>query len=266
MKIRRTTMVITQRCTLKCKMCLAFIPYFENPVHTLFEEAEVIIDNYFKLVDNVEIFSVTGGEPLLNPDLNRIMNKVLEYRDSVAGTIDIVTNGTLIFPEELLETLEKNRDKMRVIISNYGKNLSRNIQEIEESLQERNVNYRIQNYDIEADEWTYDGWVDFSDHSLKHDTEEKLIKQAKRCIFRQGHYYVINDGELHPCSRQYWRMRKGIISKDENWYIDLNRKDMNLEKETAKLQGLEETPYLLSCAHCNGVHAGVKRHKPAEQL
>lgn len=54
--LRRTTFVITQRCTLKCKLCLAFMPYYDNPVHTAYEQACRIIDNYFKIVDQVGIF------------------------------------------------------------------------------------------------------------------------------------------------------------------------------------------------------------------
>lgn len=266
MKIRRTTLVITQKCTLKCKLCLAFMPYYENPLNTSFEEASIIIDNYFKVIDEVKIFSVTGGEPLINPDLVRIMEKVLSYKNNISDTIDIVTNGTIMFKEDLLQLLESNNEKMRVIISDYGNGLSSKIGEIENALTERNIVYRIQNYASNSDEWTYNGWVDFSDHSLKHDTEEKLIAQGKRCIFKQGHYYVINDGELHPCSRQYWRMRQGIMPKDEQWYIDLNQENIDIDKEQMKLKKLEEAQYLKSCAYCNGVYNGIKRYKPAEQL
>ena len=113
MKIRRTTFVITQKCTLKCKLCLAFMPYYKNPVNTTLEEAERIVNNYFNIVDEVQIFSITGGEPLVNPELVNIIKKVLTYRDKITNTIDIVTNGTLMFRDDLLELLEKNNDKIK---------------------------------------------------------------------------------------------------------------------------------------------------------
>lgn len=266
MNIRRTTLIITQKCTLKCKLCLAFVPYFEKPVHTPYKDACVIIDNYFKVVDNVQIFSITGGEPLMHPDLVKILEQVLCHKDKITGTIDMVTNGTIKFKDELLNLLENNKDKMRVIISNYGDSLSVNLGEVEKSVKERGINYRIQNYDDKSDSWTYNGWVDFSDHSLKHKTKEEVLKQAKKCIFRAGHYYVINDGELHPCSRQYWRMREGILNKDDNWYIDLNHIEMSVDVAREKLKFLESTEYLNSCAYCNGCWNGIERHKPAEQL
>lgn len=266
MNIRRTTFVVTQKCTLKCKMCLAFIPYFENPINTSLEDAKVILDNYFRIIDYVEIFSVTGGEPLINPDLTEIMRYVFTYKSQIRKHIDIVTNGTILFKKDILELFSDNKDLVRVIISNYGKDLSPRVNEIEQQLRDIGIEYRIQNYDIAAEEWTYSGWVDFSDHSIKHKTLEEVKQQGKRCIFKLGHYYVINDGELHPCSRQYWRMRQGIMEKNQGWFIDLNQKNLDVDAEKRKLGFLEETEYLNSCAYCNGVWNGIQRHRPAEQL
>lgn len=265
MQLRRTTFVVTQKCTLKCKLCLAFMPYYDNPVNTTQKEAEKIIDNYFRLVEKVGIFSVTGGEPLINPDLVPIMEYVLKYEEQIENSIDIVTNGTIMFSDELLDLLQNHRNKLRIILSDYGESLSTKIKAIENVLKEKEITYRVQNYAAGSDNWTYNGWVDFTDHSLKHFTENELIQQGKRCIFRQGHYWVINNGELHPCSRQFWRMHQGIIPIDEEWYIDLIRLE-NVEAGRERIRKLEDAVYLKSCAYCNGVYNGIERHRPAEQL
>ena len=266
MELKRTTMVITQRCTLKCKLCLAFIPYYENPVDMLFTDIEETLKRYFQLVDQVGIFSITGGEPLLHKDIAGIMELVFTYSNQVKQTVDLVTNGTIPFSGDLLKVLEKNREKARVIVSDYGADLSKNMGKIVQALEEHKIHYRIQNYTGNGD-WLFDGWVDFRDHSLKHITEEELLEQALKCIFRRGHYYVINDGELHPCSRSYWRMRSGIIPKDPEQYIDLlHMKDVDVAEVKKRLWGIEELVALNSCAYCNGVYNGVERHKPAEQL
>lgn len=266
MELKRTTMVITQRCTLKCKLCLAFMPYYENPVDMLFADVEETLKRYFQLVDQVGIFSITGGEPLLHKDIVRIMELVFTYSNQVKETVDLVTNGTIPFSGDLLKVLERNREKARVIVSDYGADLSKNIGKIVQALEEHKICYRIQNYAGDGD-WLFDGWVDFRDHSLKHTTEEELLQQALRCIFRRGHYYVINDGELHPCSRSYWRMRNGIIPRDQKQYIDLlNMKDADVLEMKKRLLEIETLVALNSCAYCNGVYNGVERHKPAEQL
>lgn len=266
MKLKRTTMVITQRCTLKCKLCLAFMPYYENPKDMTLEEVNKILVNYFKLVDEVGTFSITGGEPLMHKDMANIMKMVYKYSDQIKEHIDIVTNGTIPFGDELIKTLYKNKENTRVIISDYGKFLSKNIDIVVKQLEENNITYRIQSY-ADEDKLLYDGWVDFTDHSLKHKTEQEVLKQANRCIFRRGHYYVINEGELHPCSRSYWRMRINVIKKDEMQYINLlNQTDKELDKNRKCLEHIEKLIALNSCAYCSGVYNGIKRFKPAEQL
>lgn len=266
MKLRRTTMAITQRCTLKCKLCLAFIPYYDNPKDMTLEEVEKTLNNYFKLVDKVGIFSITGGEPLMHKDIKKIMEMVYLYSNQIEERIDIVTNGTIPFREELIEVLCKNKEKNRVIISNYGKTLSKQIPTIMKQLEENDITYRIQSY-ADEDNLLYDGWVDFSDHSLKHKTEKELVNQANRCIFRRGHYYVINDGELHPCSRSYWRMRTSVIEKDETQYINLlEQNEERVDQNKKRLEHIENLVALNSCAYCHGVYNGIKRYKPAEQL
>lgn len=266
MNLRRTTMVITQRCTLKCKLCLAFMPYYENPVDMTLSDVEKTLKSYFDIVDYVGIFSVTGGEPLMHKDIAKIMEMVFSYRNQIEDTIDMVTNGTIPIGEDLLQVLQDNKDKARIIVSNYGKDLSKNIDKVIKALEEWGINYRVQNY-AGDDNWLFDGWVDFSDHSLKHDTPEKLRQQALRCIFRRGHYYVINDGELHPCSRSYWRMRTGVIPKNKEQYIDLlHANEEETEELKERLKSIENLEALNSCAYCNGVYNGIKRYKPAEQL
>lgn len=73
------------------------------------EEVAEILDVYFKVVDSVEHFTVTGGEPLLNKDTYRILEEVYEYQDQITGLIDFVTNGTIRIPEAILLLFEKHR-------------------------------------------------------------------------------------------------------------------------------------------------------------
>ena len=72
--IKRTALNITTYCNLKCKHCLAFIPYYKDPKNMSYEEAKKVLEIYFQVVDSVEHFTVTGGEPLLNVDLKLLFS------------------------------------------------------------------------------------------------------------------------------------------------------------------------------------------------
>ena len=261
--LKRTTIAITQRCTLKCKHCLAFIPYLNNPKDMTLNEIKRSLETYFSIVDTVEVFSITGGEPLMHRELVKIFENVFKYSMQIKDTIDLVTNGTIQIKEGILDFLEDNSEKVRVIISDYGV-LSPYVSEITESLRERNIKYRVAKY--YGEDLIYNGWVDFSDHSYKHTTKSEINAQGQRCIFRQGRYYLITEGELHPCSRSAWRMKSEIIPVLTNQKINLLNDLIDIKGEKEKLLELDKMIALTSCAYCNGVHEESERIKPAEQI
>lgn len=46
-RINKTSIVITEYCTLKCKLCIPFIPYTHNPRHLTLHDAELLLKNFF---------------------------------------------------------------------------------------------------------------------------------------------------------------------------------------------------------------------------
>lgn len=263
LNLGRTVLCVTQRCTLKCKLCLAFIPYYEAPMDMKLKEAESVLKEYFGLIHSVGVFTVTGGEPLMNKDLASIMELVYSYLPQIRKSVDFVTNGTLEIPEKILDIFEKNAAHTKVVLSDYGC-LSTKIKEIEEKLKERNIPYRISNF--HGDDLYFDGWIDFTDHSKKIFTLEERDRHSQQCIHSVGKYFLINEGELHSCSRSYWRMREGIIPKNKEEYVPLLDQNISKEEKRKSLIHMLNQKSSTSCAHCVGLKNDVPRHYPAEQL
>ena len=262
--IKRTALNITTYCNLKCKHCLAFIPYYDKRFSMTIEEAKRILDSYFQVVDSVEHFTVTGGEPLLNKDCAQILEEVFRCKNQITGSVDFVTNGTMEIPDDIITILTENRDKTKVVLSNYGENLSIKIGMIEETLKQRNIPYRISKFF--GDNLYYDGWIDFSNHDLKWKTIEERDENAQKCVHRVGKYFVINNGELHCCSRSYWRIRQGIIPKIKGEYVPLLDDSISIEEKRQDLIEMFNKKSSTSCAYCVGLCNGVPRVKPAQQL
>lgn len=262
--IKRTALNITTFCNLKCKNCLAFIPYYNDPSNMKYEEACLILDTYFKVVDSVEHFTVTGGEPLLNRDVCEILKEVYKYTDQILQSVDFVTNATIDIPDELLDLFEKNRKKTKIVLSNYGPKLSTKIDVIEKKIKQRGIEYRISKFF--GNDLYYDGWIDFTDHSLKWNNIETREKNAQKCIHRVGKYFVINNAELHSCSRSFWRMKQGIIPKIIGEYVPLLDKTYSIEEKRKMLIEMYEMKSSTSCAYCVGLCNNVQRVIPAQQL
>lgn len=262
--IKRTALNISTFCNLKCKHCLAFIPYYKDPHNMTYEEAKKVLKNYFEVVDTVEHFTVTGGEPLLNGDLFDILQETYKYSNQIIDTIDFVTNGTMQIPKQILDLFQENRNKTKVVLSNYGKELSKQIATIKEELEQRQITYRISNF--YGDSLYYDGWIDFSDHTLKWKDECERDENAQGCIHRVGKYFVINNGELHCCSRSFWRMKNGIIPKIEGEYVPLMNEEIPLYKKRELLMEMYNKKSSSSCAYCVGLRNDVPRVLPAQQI
>lgn len=176
--IKRTALNITTYCNLKCKHCLAFIPYYDKKFIMSIEEAGKILSAYFQVVDSVEHFTVTGGEPLLNKDCAQILEEVHKYENQITGSVDFVTNGTMEIPDDIISVLAKHIDKTKVVLSNYGEKLSKKIDIIEETLKQNGIPYRVSKF--YGDDLYYDGWIDFSNHDLKWKTIEERDQNAQK--------------------------------------------------------------------------------------
>ena len=88
---------LSEVCNLKCLHC-----YQENhkPIQLDFDKLVVIYNQYKELLNKLDMkghINITGGEPLCNPYLFKILDMI--KRDSDNISFSILTNGTLITDE-----------------------------------------------------------------------------------------------------------------------------------------------------------------------
>ena len=101
--------VVTRRCNLACTYCSEFDD-FSKPVRT----AEMLgrIDHLAAL--GTTVITLTGGEPLLHPDLEQIIQRIRRY-----GIIAfMVTNGYLLTPERIKKLNRAGLDRMQISVDN----------------------------------------------------------------------------------------------------------------------------------------------------
>ncbi len=261
--LKRTSFNITTYCNLKCKHCIAFIPYYKEKKMMSYDEASLLLKKYFQIVDRVGHFNVTGGEPLLNKDVCKIMEEVFLYEKQIDESIDFVTNGTLEIPEKLLDLFAERQGRSKIIMSDYGEHLSTKIKQNEELLIKKKIDYRISKF--YGDGLYYDGWIDFTDHSLKWPDKEARDNNSRKCVHSAGKYYVINDGEIHRCSRSFYRMKMGIIPKSGGEYVSLTD-DLPIEEKKRQMLNMQKSVSGTSCAYCVGLRNDIPRVAPAQQL
>ena len=253
-----TSIMITEYCDLRCKLCLAYIPYYKEHKHTGIREIKKILKKYFQIVSTVDKMSVTGGEPLLHPDFCNVIYEILKYRNRINKEIIVITNGTIRFTDEIIKCLQED-PKIKVIVNNY-EGYSVYAKENYEELLRYNINAVLYSEDNRY------GWIDCRDHSLKHINLEEREEQALHCALFQGMKYVIKRGKLHTCTRSAYRIQEKIIPYSHNDYIDLLNDEQDIEECKIILNNLLNAKSTGSCAYCDGLTEQSIKYKAAEQL
>src|ERR1700682_2759888 len=98
-----------RRCNLSCSYCNEYDD-FSKPVAT-----DVVINRINKLADlGTSIITLSGGEPLLHPDLDEII-AAMRHRGVMAC---MITNGYLLVPDRVQRLNRAGLDHMQISIDN----------------------------------------------------------------------------------------------------------------------------------------------------
>lgn len=134
-KLLRFQVNVADHCNLNCKGCTAFSPIAESKF--------IDIDSYERdckrLSDltggKIELIDLLGGEPLLHPDISKILEISRMYFK--AGDINIITNGILLnnMPQEFWYCCSTN--KISIIISGYPVRLD--MESLKKKAQDNNI-------------------------------------------------------------------------------------------------------------------------------
>jgi hypothetical protein len=258
---KHLSLALTLRCNLKCKLCSAGSPYYDNPTLYSAETLNRSIDEYFKIAASVEKLTLTGGEPLLSKALPEIVAHLEQYLPRIHAP-EIITNGTIEPSRELLEIL-RSIGKFAVLVDNYGKNISRKAKDVKKA---------FDSYAIACSERVYygenahcGGWVDFRDLSIRGTNPAETFS---KCAYPQkmGYCFTMVGGKIFPCSATRRCIEQGVIPFEEAEYLDVFDAATTYAEKEKWFTDLESAKYLKACARCPGLTDEAERFAPAEQM
>ena len=183
--IPRIVIIVTTKCTLKCKGCSQLIPCYEKPYDTELEVLTASLDNLIQNVDKCYAVDIIGGEPFLYKNIEELVELIKKY--SKICQISFATNGTVKLSPTILKSLKDNRVLVRV--SDYG--LIRKQAEFIEQLEKNDIAVAFST-DMQ--------WVDLGDGRSKGRTHEELKSIFKDCNSGKMCKTLLN-GRLYHCSR-----------------------------------------------------------------
>lgn len=238
-KIDQVFLNITTKCSLRCRDCSLFIPYVTSPCNYCADE---IIADFRKVLDtlnHVRIVNFYGGEPLLHPDLALMIRSLRDERR--IDRISIITNGTIVPPEDVLNAM-RDENRFMVRISDYGE-ISTKLSDIVKLMEHYGIAYEVANYAY---------WDHTSKIQLTTDTEDQLIKKFRLCTACNVLFLINRKGYL--CSTGSAVCNMGGFPDNPNNYIDLLDNEDFDQKLIAFLQRPGCGEYMDACRYCSGNH------------
>lgn len=244
--IIRVNTAVTTYCTLNCKKCNMFIPYYKERKHYSFEELRSDMDLLLQNTDYIFQYMFLGGEPFLNPELYKIIAYAGKTYFDQIGKLSITTNATVLPNEVTLDTLKNNH--VHIVISDYTKAVEcqDNFHRFIGTIEERGISYTL-NQSLE--------WKNFGFPERKFDWGgvEKLKEHMMKC---SALCHGVNDGKFYNCHIIWSAEKAGLFQNDKDDYIDLTELSLYKVKDKRKLSKFSmrdwEKGYLNFCRFCGG--------------
>lgn len=248
-------LVITTKCSLRCRSCSNLMQYY-NKENIMPYDVGIDVNikasmKLLELVDQINNFTVLGGEPFLYKDLHLLIAYLVEQKK--IRKITIITNGTIVPSEEQIYSCMQNKN-VHIVISDYGE-LSRRKAALVEKLQYYGISFEVRYSDGH--------WQDFGDLQPRNRSGEELSKQFQNC---KTQCKSMLNGKLHYCFRSTHVMDLGKIQDDPNEYLDLFDGSTLDRKRRLRRILYAKMDFIKACDYCDYATESPIYVKPGIQL
>ena len=250
---------ITSRCTLKCKHCNMFMPYYKEHVDYTAKDILEDLELLFRHVDYIVAYRILGGEPLINNELEDMIKQIGDRYGNRIGNIGIITNGTLLPDEQLIEISKKYNVKYDFSdytdIVDYKKRFDAAVKIVSDAGLRYSVNRSLR-------------WCDFGFpvNNRMYDFD-KVREHMLSCgpIF-----HGLNDGKYYYCHVSWSADKAKLLKNVSDDYIDLRTLDDDDRAKEAILEhsnGNMAKGFVKLCKICGGCgNDNTEFVKAAEQM
>lgn len=251
--MRSVDIIITERCSLKCRDCSNLMQYYQKPVDCETGEVLKSIDLLCSYADEINEFRVIGGEPFMNKEFNVIIDKLVGQPR--VRKIVIYTNGTISPKPEKLECLK--HDKILLIITDYGA-LARRLAAFTELLRQNKISFYLQKAK---------GWTDCA-KIIKFGRNDKEQKELfASCCAKNT--LTLSAGRLYRCPFSANATRLKAVPDSQKDHLDLltlSEKNTGADQVKKMIREfLLDKESLETCDYCQGRPFGAPEIEPAVQ-
>ena len=251
--LRSVDVIVTERCSLKCRDCANLMQYYSQPRNCDTEELLRSIDALCRCVDQINEFRVIGGEPFMNKDWHVAVKRCLN--EPKVKRVVIYTNGTIIPRDEHVEVLKN--DKVLVMATDYGA-LSKRIEGLIDMLAHHHIAY----YRLKAGRWSDCSRI--ARHGRDPERQKAIFRAC--CVHNLT---TLSDGKLYRCPFAANADRLGAVPTFAGELVVLPHaveEPQDLAETRKRIRAfLLGKEYLEACDYCEGRSYGAPEIPPAVQ-
>ena len=250
---------ITSRCTLKCKHCNMFMPYYKEHVDYTAKDILENLELLFRHVDYIVAYEILGGEPLINGELADMIRQIGDRYGNRIGNIGIITNGTLLPDEQLIEISKKYNVKYDFSdytdIVDYKKRFDAAVKIVSDAGLRYSVNRSLR-------------WCDFG--FPVNNRMYGFDKVREHMLSCGPIFHGLNDGKYYYCHVSWSADKAKLLKNVSDDYIDLRTLDDDDRAKEAILEhsnGNMAKGFVKLCKICGGCgNDNTEFVKAAEQM
>jgi len=251
--LKTLDIVITEKCSLKCKDCSNLMQFYTAPKDIDIDILFNALDELMSSIDHVMEFRVLGGEAFLHKKMHAYVNRLRQYSNYTR--IVVYSNGTIIPKSENLNCLMFDDTYIR--ISDYG-DISKNTPKIVETLDANNITYNLEEVT---------SWQDCAVIEKRERTERQLESIYSSCCAKDT--LTLLNNALYICPFTANAENIGALPNvpDETIILDHQLQENQIKQQLFSM--LRNKKHFSACQYCAGrpdegppLQAAVQVKKP----
>lgn len=181
--LRSVDLVITEKCSLKCKDCSNLMQYYEAPKDIPLAEIIADFDKLMQSVDHIYEIRLIGGEPFMNKEIYKVIEYIVTHEKLTK--LVVFSNAMIPIKPEYAHILQ--HPKIVFSLTDYG-DLAKNTPRVVQSLDKLKIAYRLH----KPENWTDSGVI----HDFAR-TPEENVEIFDQCCGKN--LYTVTAGKLYRC-------------------------------------------------------------------
>ncbi len=245
--VKHIDLVITEQCSMKCRDCSNLMQFYSRPKNSDTNLLFKSMDRLMECVDHLYEFRIIGGDPFMNKEIYKIINKAVKYKN--VDSVVIYTNGRIVPKGENLNCL-KNK-KIRLQITNYSDSQAVLTHPSLVAEHDKTVKVLSSN-NIKFVSEKVRKWDDIGTLKFIKETSTQLRNKFMDCCGND--LFSLLNGALYKCPVSAHGTNLKAFSFDPNYDgVDLIDEKISLKNLKKKLTDFyHNNKYVTACSYCKG--------------